>query len=198
MKFKYPFFKKAARSISMCDNPNYHNYNIGKWTYGSPKVLAWDNNTQLTIGKYCSIASGVTFILGGEHRSDWISTYPFSGFFDEGKAIKGHPASKGNIVVGNDVWIGENATVLSGVNIGSGAIIGACAVVTKDVDAYSIVAGNPARVIRARFDDETISTLLNTCWWDLPHEQILKLIPMLMSSDVKNFVLAVNSLDSDT
>src|SRR5450759_4460972 len=138
MKFKYLFFKKPARSISMCDNPNYRNYNIGIWTYGSPKVLAWDANTQLTIGKYCSIAAGVTLILGGEHRSDWISTYPFSGFFEEGKAIKGHPASKGNIVIGNDVWIGENATILSGVNIGSGAIIGACAVVTQDVAAYTI------------------------------------------------------------
>lgn len=193
MKLRDLFSKKAARSISMCDNPRYGNYNIGRWTYGTPEVLAWDDKTQLTIGKYCSIAAGVTIILGGEHRSDWIATYPFSEFFEEGKLIEGHPASKGDIVIGNDVWIGQNATILSGVNIGSGAIIGAEAVVAKDVAAYTIVAGNPARNMRARFDDETISALLSACWWDLPHEQLLKLIPMLQSSDVKSFLRAVNS-----
>ena len=194
MKFKEFFNKRAARITTMRDDLNYKNYNIGEWTYGSPKVLAWDDKTQLTIGKYCSIADGVTFLLGGEHRSNWISTYPFNKLFEEGQSIEGHPATKGDIVIGNDVWVGHNATILSGVTIGSGAIIGACAVVSKNVEPYTIVAGNPAKKIRARFDDASITLLLNTCWWDLPHEHVLKLIPLLLSADVKAFINAVNEL----
>ena len=198
MKFKEFFLGKSTQNISMCDDPNFKKYNIGRWTYGSPNILSWDDKTQLTIGKYCSIADGVTFILGGEHRSDWISTYPFSEFFGEGKAIEGHPASKGDIVIGNDVWIGQNASILSGVKIGDGAIVGAYSVVSKDVAAYTIVAGNPARTIRTRFDEKSITALLEACWWELPDEQIRKLIPKLLSSDVDDLLRAINSGDSET
>lgn len=193
MGLKELIFGKSSRMLQMRDDPHYKDHDIGEWTYGWPKILTWDRNTRLVIGKYCSIAAGVTFILGGEHRSDWVSTYPFSEFFDEGRAIKGHPASKGDIVIGNDVWVGQNATILSGVNIGSGAIIGACAVVSKDVPPYTIMAGNPARQVRARFDERLIAALLSTRWWDLPHDQVLELIPLLLSSDIEHLIDAVES-----
>ena len=112
------------------------------------------------------IREDVVFILGGEHRADWITTYPFNALFSEGAHITGHPSSKGDIVIGNDVWIGYQSCILSGVTIGNGAIIGAKSVVTKDVPPYAIVAGNPAKFIRYRFPQETIDKLENLAWWD--------------------------------
>jgi acetyltransferase-like isoleucine patch superfamily enzyme len=156
---------------------------VGEHTYGEPKVYSWNNETKLTIGKYCSIAEGVVFLLGGEHRMDWVTTYPFSAFPEEwssAASIIGHPATKGDINVGNDVWIGHGALILSGIRIGDGAVIGAGSVVTKDVDNYAVVAGNPAKFVKYRFDLQTREYLCSLSWWNWPHEKVSQNVEILM------------------
>ena len=143
-----------------------------------------DDKTKLIIGKYCSIAEKVTFLLGGNHRVDWISTYPFSEFqvtWPNASGLVGHPATRGDINVGNDVWIGHGATILSGIRIGDGAVIGAGSVVSKDVAPYSIVAGNPAKEIRARFSANEIEKLLQIKWWDWPEDLVRAKVASLCS-----------------
>lgn len=122
---------------------------------------------------------------GGEHRSDWMSTYPFNVFLKEDfENIKGHPATKGQVTIGNDVWIGSGATILSGVTIGDGAVIGTNALVAGDVPSYAIYAGNPAKLIRYRFDDEVIAKLKEMKWWDWNYELIYKAIPLLQNGEI--------------
>ena len=166
-------------------------YDIGDHTYGLPRIMRWDDKTKLHIGKFCSIAEDVTIILGGNHRSDWVTTYPFNVinlFFPNAVGIEGHPATKGDITIGNDVWIGNGATILSGITIGDGAIIGARAVVASDVPPYSIVVGNPAQVIRKRFDDESIQALLKIKWWNWDEEKINREVVYLCSNDIRQFI----------
>lgn len=157
---------------------------IGDFTYGKPTIRYWDDKTSLKIGKYCSIAEGVTIVLGGEHRVDWISTYPFNVFLNSFSNIDGHPHTKGDVIVGNDVWIGSNAKIMSGVRIGDGCVIAANAVVTKDIPDYCICGGLPAKVIRQRFPDDVIEKLRSIRWWDWPDKDICKVIPILQSGDV--------------
>ncbi|MCR6848078.1 MULTISPECIES: CatB-related O-acetyltransferase [Bacillus] len=169
--------------------PEYNKYDIGDYTYSKvgPSIFSWNDETKLKIGKFCSLGEEVVFILGGEHRADWITTYPFNAFFNEGAHITGHPSSKGDIVVGNDVWIGYQSCILSGVTIGNGAIIGAKSVVTKDVPPYAIVAGNPAKFVRYRFPQETIEKLENLAWWDWDISVIKGAIPFLLSNKITEF-----------
>lgn len=142
---------------------------------------------KLIIGKFVSIAKGVEFMMNGaNHMLDSYSAYPFE-IIDEFKGLSRPFAQRGNrgdTIVGNDVWIGQNATILPGVHIGDGAIIGACSVVTKDVPPYSVVAGNPAQVKKYRFDKETIDLLLKLKWWEKDIEDIKKLIPFISSPDL--------------
>jgi len=162
---------------------------IGDFTYGEPIIHYWGEGATLQIGKFCSIAGNVNIFLGGNHRIDWITTYPFSAlssFFPMAKGIVGHPATKGDIVIRNDVWIGYGATIMSGVTIGDGAVVGTMAVVSKDVKPYEIVVGNPAHPVKKRFSDEIIAKLLMLKWWDLPMEKIKKIMPLLCS-DAENF-----------
>ena len=172
----------------MSDNPEYAKYQVGKWSYGNPTIVSWDENTKLIVGNFCSIADGVTILLGGEHRTDWISTYPFNNFFSEARGTTGHPASKGDVIIGNDVWVGYGSLILSGVHIGNGAVIGARSVVTKNVEPYSIVAGHPSRHVRFRFPEPTIQALEAIAWWDLPLPEIKSAIHFLMSCDVHDFI----------
>jgi acetyltransferase-like isoleucine patch superfamily enzyme len=137
----------------------------------------------VTVGAYCSIAEDVTFFIGGNHRSDWLSTFPFPGVIG-----RGHPASRGPIVVGNDVWIGMGAAVLSGVQVGDGAVVGAFAVVTRDIPPYAVVAGNPARVIRYRFPPETVATLLTIRWWEWSDDDVAACIPILTGGSLAELV----------
>lgn len=143
-----------------------------------------DDVDKLKIGKFCSIASGVAFMMAGNqgHRHDWISAYPFFYSKFEG-SIDGHKC-KGDTVVGNDVWIGTDAIIMAGVKIGDGAVIAARAVVTKDVKPYSIVAGNPARKIKQRFDDDKINMLLDMKWWDWDINIIKKSAKYFCSDDI--------------
>jgi virginiamycin A acetyltransferase len=128
---------------------------------------------KLIIGKFCQIATGVRFIMnGGNHAMNGFSTYPFAAFGHEWSQVPLDSKSRGDTVIGNDVWIGNSATIMPGVKIGDGAIIGTNSVVTKNVEPYSIVGGNPATLIRKRFDDQTISLLLKIKWWDWSFEKI--------------------------
>ncbi|MDE6670680.1 MAG: CatB-related O-acetyltransferase [Ruminococcus sp.] len=152
---------------------------------------------KLIIGKFCQIASGVNFVMNGaNHQMNAVSTYPF--YIMEGWEQSVPPLSelphKGDTIIGNDVWIGQNVTILSGVHIGDGAIIGMNSVVGSDVPPYTIVAGNPARTIRKRFDDELIKLMLEFRWWDKSIEEINNLIPVLSCSDlekVKSYIRSV-------
>ena len=145
------------------------------------------NNDKLVIGKFCQIAAGVEFVMNGaNHQMNAVSTFPFytlAGWDMKAPAPEDMPL-KGDTVIGNDVWIGQNATILPGVHIGDGAIIGASSVVGSDVEPYTIVAGNPAQFIRNRFDDELTNLMLEWRWWDKPIEEINSLIPILTSSDL--------------
>ena len=146
------------------------------------------NGDRLIIGKFCQIAAGVEFVMNGaNHQMNAVSTFPF--YTLEGWDMQPPEAVdmplKGDTVIGNDVWIGQNAVILPGVHIGDGAIIGANSVVGRDVPPYTIVAGDPARVIRKRFDDEMIELLLGFKWWDKSIEEINSLIPLLTCSDIE-------------
>lgn len=148
------------------------------------------NKDRLVIGKFCSIACGAKFIFtSANHALGSLSTYPFPIFYDEWAldAVNVTDAwdNKGDIVVGNDVWIGYEAVILSGVTIGDGAIIGARAVVTKDVPPYTIVAGVPARTIRKRFDEETIARLEQLRWWDWPEDEIRRHISHIQRGQIE-------------
>lgn len=128
---------------------------------------------KLIIGKFCQLATGVRFIMnGGNHPMDGASTYPFKVFGHSWDEAPLNVVSKGDTVIGNDVWIGNSVTIMQGITIGHGAIIGTNALVTKNVAPYTIVGGNPAQVIRKRFDDETIDFLLNLAWWDWPMDKL--------------------------
>ena len=135
------------------------------------------SHDKLIIGKFCSIACGAKFLFNSaNHTMRSLSTYPFPIFYElweHGIWTDKAWNNKGNIVIGNDVWIGYEAVILAGVTIGDGAIIGARAVVTKDVPPYTVVGGVPAKPIRKRFPDDTINALLSMRWWDLPPEKIL-------------------------
>ena len=153
------------------------------------KYLFDFNNDQLIIGKFCMIASDVKFIMNGaNHLTDTISSYPFS-IFGNGwqEAMKGKEfPNKGNIVVGNDVWIGYNATIMAGVTIGDGAIIAANATVVKNVEPYTIVGGNPAKIIRKRFSETHIKLLLEIQWWNWSIEKITENVQLLTSTTVED------------
>ena len=167
---------------------------IGDHSYGHPTVYA-HGLEQLVIGKYCSIGGGVTIILA-QHKPDFVSTYPFALYREywPGVPVEARDHSgKGNITIGNDVWIGHNALIMAGIKIGDGAIIGAQAVVTRDVPPYAIVGGNPARVLRYRFDQEIINRLLELRWWDLPDEGVEFLTPFILSNDIERFITQVRS-----
>jgi acetyltransferase-like isoleucine patch superfamily enzyme len=179
---------RAPEPLLMADNPRFAAHKIGRGTYGSPQVLSWRDGTALEIGSFCSISDSVTIMLGGEHRTDWVTTYPFSQLYPEAEGFKGHPHTKGDVLIGNDVWIGYGALILSGVRIGNGAVVAARSVVRTNVEPYSIVAGNPSRHVRFRFDEESVNALEEIAWWDWPLDKIKEAWPLLLDGDVKAFI----------
>jgi len=192
IKYRLRSLRFYTRDILIDDN-----YRIGEFTYGRPRVIDFTKDTRLIIGKFCSIAANVKIVLGADHRMDWVSTYPFPALvkiWPEADGVKGHPASKGDVVIGNDVWIAEGAVILSGVNIGDGAVIGSQAVVSKDVAPYAVVSGNPARVVKMRFDEDTIKTLLQIQWWNWPMEKIKKNVHLICSQKIDEFIKIADSL----
>ena len=145
---------------------------VGAHTYGLRRecFFAYHPDDRVRIGKFCSIADGVKFVFGG-HRLDTISTFPFRAICF-GDAPHADATSRGEIIVGHDVWIGANAVILSGVNIGNGAVVAAGAVVNKDVPPYAVVGGVPAKLIKMRFEPEQIAALEKIQWWNWPLEKI--------------------------
>ena len=169
---------------------------VGEFTYIADSdfeshvthLYPW-NNDRLIIGKFCQIAAGVEFVMNGaNHQMNAVTTFPFytlEGWDMDPPASSDLPL-KGDTVIGNDVWIGQNAVILPGVRIGDGAIIGASSVVARDIEPYTVCAGNPAKRIRKRFDDELTSLLEELRWWDKSIEEINALIPILTCSDLSS------------
>jgi chloramphenicol O-acetyltransferase type B len=143
---------------------------------------------RLIIGSFCSIGSGAAFIMAGNqgHRYDWVSSFPFH-YMDEVPHFRTATdafAPAGDTMIGNDVWIGSEAVIMPGITVGHGAVIGTRTLVTKDVEPYAIVGGNPAKLIRKRFNDEQIAMLLELAWWDWSDEQLAEAMPLMTSSDI--------------
>jgi acetyltransferase-like isoleucine patch superfamily enzyme len=170
---------------------------VGKGTYGHQgmTIRRWyPEDGYLDIGKFSSIGEGITVLLGGNHRLDWVTTYPFPHgvgailLYDKVDRTLQHHATRGDVIIGNDVWIGQGVTILSGVTIGDGSVIGAGAMVTKDVPPYSIVAGNPGSVKKYRFTPLQIEALLRIKWWDWEDDRINDNVNLLCSTSIQEFI----------
>jgi acetyltransferase-like isoleucine patch superfamily enzyme len=162
-------------SIYTKDHLQNSQFKIGEYTYGIPRIFFINDDAGLEIGKFCSIGANVEIFLGGNHRTDWITTYPFNVLnkdFPNAVDIVGHPSTKGSVKIMNDVWIGGSVTILSGVTIHNGAVLGNGALITKDVGPYEIWVGNPAKMVRKRFSDEEIEFLQKLKWWDWDIDKI--------------------------
>ncbi len=170
----------------------YPQYEIGRGTYGHPRVFAYPNDARLKIGAYCSIAADVAIFLGGEHHPEWVTTFPFGALWKEHEHPE-QPRSRGDVVIGNDVWIGREAMIMSGVTIGDGAVIGARAVVARNVPAYTIMVGNPAKAIRQRFAPDIIERLISLQWWDWPEDRLRRAAPMLQNPNIEAFIEAAEA-----
>jgi virginiamycin A acetyltransferase len=194
--FPLPHYDRLCFLKNIITNPNII---VGDFTYYDDfeNVHNFEKNVKyhfdfigdkLIIGKFCMIASDVRFIMNGaNHLTDAISTYPFAIFgSDWSNAMDGKTyPTKGDTIIGNDVWIGFNATIMAGVKVGDGAIIATNSVVTKDVEPYTIVGGNPAREIKKRFSKEQIDILLELKWWDWSLEKITENVQILTGNDLE-------------
>jgi len=161
---------------------------MGEYSYAVK--INEDGAGKIIIGKFCSIADIQVVNIG--HNYNWITTYPFSEFKKSWKNCnnfpKGHPKSMGDVIIGNDVWIGHGVTIMGGVKISDGSVIAAKTVVTKDIEPYSIVGGNPAKLIKKRFDEDIIDKLLKIKWWNWSKNKIEKNIELLCSKNMKGFI----------
>lgn len=167
----------------------YPNYTIGRATYGMPVVYDYHEGATLKIGAYCSIANNVQIFLGGNHRTDWVSSYPFPFFMHMDERFKSsYGGSRGDVIIGSDVWLCANSTILSGVSIGHGAVIANGALISRDVEPYAIMAGNPAKLIKWRFDEPTRNALLESKWWEWPQDEIIAVLNKLCSDNLDEFL----------
>lgn len=197
--FKLVFLKNfvKASNIIVGDYTYFDDRRYGPDKFEEYNVLYNYNfsKVKLVIGKFCAIAAETRFIMTGDHKLDAVSTYPFPIFgngWESAFNVFDLPV-KGDIIVGNDVWFGYNSLIKNGVTIGNGAIIASCAVVVKDVPAYSIVAGNPAKVVKMRFDDKTIDRLQKIAWWDWDIKKISRNLKLICNLDIDRLEAAGKS-----
>ena len=190
------YFKNPFTSQLLHQTVKHPNIEVGAFSYYSGYyhkhsfivcvhyLLDKKGTDRLIIGNYCSIGSGVTFIMGGNqgHRADWVSTFPFHFQANIFKEASNAYIKSGDTTIGHDVWIGSEAMIMAGVSIGDGAIIASRAVVTKDVPPYAVVGGNPAKVLKYRFDEEKIKVLLDLQWWHWSEEKIKNSMNLLCSN----------------
>lgn len=171
----------------------------GKHTYVGTKIKihSWGETAKLVVGNFCSIADTVHIYLGGNHRTDWVTTYPFGHvnkhIFNTFNGV-GHPTTKGDVIIGNDVWIGDNVVIMSGVTIGDGAVIANNSHVIKDVQPYSIVGGNPAKFIKYRFTQDQIQKLLDIKWWNWDDETINNFTHLLCNNNIDEFINVASTI----
>ncbi|KKC37358.1 chloramphenicol acetyltransferase [Devosia epidermidihirudinis] len=194
------YFKDAFSGIQLHEQVTNPNIVVGRFSYYSGYyhghsfddcaryLLPHEGADRLIVGSFCSIGSGAAFIMAGNqgHRYDWVSSFPFF-YMPEEPAFAGATdaySPSGDTVIGNDVWIGSEAIIMPGITIGHGAVIGTRALVSKNVEPYAIVGGNPAKLIRKRFDDEPISQLLEMAWWDWTDEELRAAMPLLCSANI--------------
>lgn len=177
---------RAELQSNLLLRPDAQQLQMGEHSYDAPQLLSFrPHDQQVRIGKYCSISKSAQILTGGYHHADWVSTYPFRireglpGAFEDGQ-----PYSRGPVVIGNDVWVGYGALIMSGVTIGNGAVVAARALVVRDVPPYAIVGGNPATVLTQRFPEDQVEALLRLKWWDWPHEKVLENVDLLCSPSV--------------
>jgi acetyltransferase-like isoleucine patch superfamily enzyme len=164
---------------------------FGKYTYGSPKIYSCGEGAKLVVGNFCSIADNVRIYLGGNHRTDWVTTYPFGHINQDVFNIfdgKGHPSTKGDVIIGNDVWIGADVTIMSGITIGDGSVIANNSHVIKNVEPYSLIGGNPSKLIKYRFTQKQIENLLEIKWWYWDDEKIKIFTPLLCNTNIDEFI----------
>lgn len=188
-KLSGPSDKKSILTINYLSGDYYA---IGDHTYGKPKVLFPNPNAILTIGKFCSIAENVTIFLGGNHRTHWITTYPFNSLWRESFGhiadFDPYSATKGSVTIGHDVWLGYNSIILSGITIGNGSVVAAGSVVTKDIGPYEIWGGNPAKFIRKRFTESQITKLEKIQWWNWEESKIRANLGNLCDDNIEEFI----------
>lgn len=174
------------------ERPDLAQFDIGKYSWGHLTVANRQPGCVLTVGRYCSFAFGVEVFLGGEHRTDFVTTYRFGKYppFDQWyHAPQSQTAvARGDVTIGNDVWIGRKAMILSGVTLGDGVIVGAGSVVRQSAPPYAIVVGNPARVAGFRFPPEQIEALLRIRWWDWSEQDVVRALDLMMSDDIQAFI----------
>lgn len=167
-------------------------FEIGRYTWGHLTVSNRTPGATLQIGQFCSLAYGVHILLGGEHRTDFVSTYRFPAYPEFQDSVDelapSTSATRGSVTIGNDVWVGNEALILSGVTIGDGAVVGAGSVVRQNIPSYAIVAGNPGRVAGFRFPAVHIAALQRISWWDWPISRISSSLDLMMSDDIQRFI----------
>lgn len=195
------YFDSPFKGVPLTEQVTNPNIKVGRYSYYSgyyhghsfdecARYLMPDRDDvdKLIIGSFCSIGTGVSFVMAGNqgHRHDWITSFPFF-FIDEepafADAINAYQPA-GDTVIGNDVWIGAEAMIMPGIKVGDGAVIGSRALVTKNVEPYTIVGGNPAKVIKQRFSDDEVEKLLEMKWWDWSQEQLKGAMPLLCSGNI--------------
>lgn len=174
---------------------NLHLWRSDRGTYfdRNVNIISWSDQYMVFLGKYNSIGRDCNFFLHANHRPDWITTSsqlwgPVDDHISNMHMGMGHPNCKGNIIIENDVWIGAKSTIMSGVKIHNGAIVGACSVVTKDVPPYAIVAGNPAKVVKYRFNEKQIDGLLKIAWWNWTEDRIKSEAMNMWSPNIDEFI----------
>jgi len=174
---------------------NLHLWIADRGTYfdRNVNIISWSDDYHVYLGKYNSIGRDCNFFLHANHRVDWVTTSsqlwgPVTPEIADMHMKMGHPTCKGNINVENDVWIGAKSTIMSGVKIGNGAIVGSSSVVTKDVPPYAIVVGNPAKIVKYRFTEDQIGSLLKISWWDWSEDKIKEMAMTMWSNNIEKFI----------